>query len=461
MHCFVVVYPTCQGVIHRDVKPRNFLYARKARTGLLIDFGLAQVAPNDGGIVAGARKRTQRRDLDGVALPRSAAAAAPAPAAAAAAPSTAPVAAVPPVCSAAVSDGSGARAGKPCASEAVGVATSVGGGDSGARVGSSSHGQRGVVAARPAGTRGSTALRLSGHIGTAAGAGLAPTVGGAGPVPTVAAVVDAAPHAVGRSTVAAGAGAGASAGAGAGLGGLSGVHVPGSDAGVVGGGAPVCADLTAGRESVGKPNGATSPSGADTTTTLTARSGAASASCAVGPLFSVGSDSGGGGGSSAHPFSTSAHASDGGGGTAPGSGTAILTAADRGDRTRGAIVGVRTAAVGVSAGGAHGAGATAGGSGTGTKLSMPVMPNGFVQPGMVLVGAVAERRAASTRLAGASRRSSKRDGAAASQQPHPCPRRMRRVTVAVHPSLLLTRRPLHRCRATSLAAARCCRSAEA
>ena len=30
-------------IIHRDVKPSNFLYSRTKRRGVLVDFGLAQV----------------------------------------------------------------------------------------------------------------------------------------------------------------------------------------------------------------------------------------------------------------------------------------------------------------------------------------------------------------------------------------------------------------------------------
>eukprot|EP00842_Homolaphlyctis_polyrhiza_P001563 jgi/Hompol1/2407/HPOL_002909-RA len=31
------------GLIHRDIKPSNFLYNRRDRTGVLVDFGLAQI----------------------------------------------------------------------------------------------------------------------------------------------------------------------------------------------------------------------------------------------------------------------------------------------------------------------------------------------------------------------------------------------------------------------------------
>lgn len=33
-----------QGIIHRDVKPGNFLFSRKAKKGYLIDFNLALVS---------------------------------------------------------------------------------------------------------------------------------------------------------------------------------------------------------------------------------------------------------------------------------------------------------------------------------------------------------------------------------------------------------------------------------
>lgn len=32
-----------QNILHRDVKPNNFLYNRRKKTGYLIDFGLAEV----------------------------------------------------------------------------------------------------------------------------------------------------------------------------------------------------------------------------------------------------------------------------------------------------------------------------------------------------------------------------------------------------------------------------------
>lgn len=32
------------GVMHRDIKPNNFLYDPQTRTGLLIDFGLSEIA---------------------------------------------------------------------------------------------------------------------------------------------------------------------------------------------------------------------------------------------------------------------------------------------------------------------------------------------------------------------------------------------------------------------------------
>lgn len=32
------------GIMHRDIKPSNFLYDKKTKTGLLIDFGLSELA---------------------------------------------------------------------------------------------------------------------------------------------------------------------------------------------------------------------------------------------------------------------------------------------------------------------------------------------------------------------------------------------------------------------------------
>ena len=34
------------GVMHRDIKPNNFLYDPETRTGLLIDFGLSEITVN-------------------------------------------------------------------------------------------------------------------------------------------------------------------------------------------------------------------------------------------------------------------------------------------------------------------------------------------------------------------------------------------------------------------------------
>jgi len=34
------------GVMHRDIKPNNFLYDPETRTGLLIDFGLSEITIN-------------------------------------------------------------------------------------------------------------------------------------------------------------------------------------------------------------------------------------------------------------------------------------------------------------------------------------------------------------------------------------------------------------------------------
>lgn len=44
-----------RGVIHRDVKPANFLYDYENETGVLVDFGLAEVSliPCSGYLKAG------------------------------------------------------------------------------------------------------------------------------------------------------------------------------------------------------------------------------------------------------------------------------------------------------------------------------------------------------------------------------------------------------------------------
>jgi cell division control protein 7 len=34
-------------ILHRDIKPNNFLYNMEMKTGMLIDFGLAQVNKNN------------------------------------------------------------------------------------------------------------------------------------------------------------------------------------------------------------------------------------------------------------------------------------------------------------------------------------------------------------------------------------------------------------------------------
>jgi len=34
------------GVMHRDIKPNNFLYDPATKTGLLIDFGLSEITIN-------------------------------------------------------------------------------------------------------------------------------------------------------------------------------------------------------------------------------------------------------------------------------------------------------------------------------------------------------------------------------------------------------------------------------
>lgn len=37
------------GIMHRDIKPSNFLYDPRARTGLLIDFGLSELELDSNG----------------------------------------------------------------------------------------------------------------------------------------------------------------------------------------------------------------------------------------------------------------------------------------------------------------------------------------------------------------------------------------------------------------------------
>ena len=37
------------GVMHRDIKPTNFLYDPSSRTGLLIDFGLSEIEVDQNG----------------------------------------------------------------------------------------------------------------------------------------------------------------------------------------------------------------------------------------------------------------------------------------------------------------------------------------------------------------------------------------------------------------------------
>jgi len=31
------------GIVHRDIKPGNFLYSRKKKSGILIDYGLSEI----------------------------------------------------------------------------------------------------------------------------------------------------------------------------------------------------------------------------------------------------------------------------------------------------------------------------------------------------------------------------------------------------------------------------------
>lgn len=38
------MFQNLQGIVHRDVKPGNFLFSRKANKGYLIDFNLAMVS---------------------------------------------------------------------------------------------------------------------------------------------------------------------------------------------------------------------------------------------------------------------------------------------------------------------------------------------------------------------------------------------------------------------------------
>lgn len=39
-----LLFQNLQGIVHRDVKPGNFLFSRKANKGYLIDFNLAMVS---------------------------------------------------------------------------------------------------------------------------------------------------------------------------------------------------------------------------------------------------------------------------------------------------------------------------------------------------------------------------------------------------------------------------------
>ncbi|CAN0842625.1 Probable cell division control protein 7 homolog 2, partial [Linum grandiflorum] len=40
----LLLFYCLQGIVHRDVKPGNFLFSRKANKGCLIDFNLALVS---------------------------------------------------------------------------------------------------------------------------------------------------------------------------------------------------------------------------------------------------------------------------------------------------------------------------------------------------------------------------------------------------------------------------------
>ena len=45
------------GIIHRDIKPNNFLYNPKTRSGVIIDFGLAEIDPDHESILRAERNR--------------------------------------------------------------------------------------------------------------------------------------------------------------------------------------------------------------------------------------------------------------------------------------------------------------------------------------------------------------------------------------------------------------------
>ena len=44
-----VEHLSSMGVMHRDIKPTNFLYDPSSRTGLLIDFGLSEIEVDQNG----------------------------------------------------------------------------------------------------------------------------------------------------------------------------------------------------------------------------------------------------------------------------------------------------------------------------------------------------------------------------------------------------------------------------